>query len=539
MKIERINSYNDNRFKQNVLNQHGAFLVDDIHICEIEVISEFEAIVRIDENVDSMKLIEEFRYYAEHINVFYDTKKNVIKKYEAQLVFWLDIAKIHPSQLYISKEKIDAVSTFINTEKDIIVPVAKQDNKYILLDGHTRVYYAHQKKFKKVKCFLAKHDDAINRFVCEAENRRIYSISDMTLLEHDDYDKKWIGLCDIINRETGPKKLVLLLDMYGCPNRCLHCWIGHTPNKKMDLDSDSKMVNYFKPFFDEIEFYSWTREPDYASDYEKRWLRDNEISINSKPKRFELASFYRIVRDSSYVKFLKNVGTKVVQLTFFGLENNTDKFVGRKGAFKELLQATNILIENEIAPRFQVFINKENINEIVDLLNLTKELNIVERCNSFNQDFKFFVHEGSPDGENRKLIDIRIDKEDIPLELIPYFLDYQELYTESEIIEMYTNDNSFMKYEYQDEMILYISNDYNVFYNFTEMTSKWKIGNIIEDDKDELINRLFNMDIVAIKVAEKTPISFLIKTYGNCNSHKAFFKKDYLHYLLLQHLDKL
>ena len=43
--------------------------------------------------------------------------------------------------------------------------------------------------------------------------------------------------------------LTILADMYGCPNRCKHCCLGHMPNKKMPDDSDELIVNYFKPYF--------------------------------------------------------------------------------------------------------------------------------------------------------------------------------------------------------------------------------------------------------------------------------------------------
>ena len=26
------------------------------------------------------------------------------------------------------------------------------------------------------------------------------------------------------------RKLALVVDMYGCPNRCRHCWLGRLPN---------------------------------------------------------------------------------------------------------------------------------------------------------------------------------------------------------------------------------------------------------------------------------------------------------------------
>ena len=80
--------------------------------------------------------------------------------------------------------------------------------------------------------------------------------------------------------------------------------------------------------------------------------------------------------------FLKEVGVKAVQLTFFGLEETTDRFVGRTGAFRELLQATKLLAANGIAPRWQAFLYEENKEEIVELLKLSEELHFRERCHA-------------------------------------------------------------------------------------------------------------------------------------------------------------
>ena len=100
-------------------------------------------------------------------------------------------------------------------------------------------------------------------------------------------------------------RLSLAVDLYGCPNRCLHCWLGHMANKHMDEGADEWIVEYFKPFFDHIEFFSWLREPDFCPDYRKRWERDKALSVNAVPQRFELASFWRLSRDPAYVGFLK------------------------------------------------------------------------------------------------------------------------------------------------------------------------------------------------------------------------------------------
>lgn len=232
------------------------------------------------------------------------------------------------------------------------------------------------------------------------------------------------------------KKLSLVVDMYGCPNRCKHCWLGHMPNHKMDDKTDELLIKYFKPYFESVTYYSWLREPDYCDNYKERWIKDNEISIQGKPMRFELASFYRLVRDEEYIKFLKEVGVEKVQLTFFGLESMTDAYVGRKNAFKELLLATDILISNGITPRWQAFIYEENKHEIVKLLDVINEQNLYERCACFGGEFEFFVHEGSCDGENVKLYPIRIQKENIPEQLLPFYLGYDEILEEKECVKL-------------------------------------------------------------------------------------------------------
>jgi len=58
-----------------------------------------------------------------------------------------------------------------------------------------------------------------------------------------------------------------------------------------------------------------------------------------------------LARDPEYVLFLKETGVEKIQLTFFGMEKLTDFYTGRKGAFKELLKATDILIDNGISPK--------------------------------------------------------------------------------------------------------------------------------------------------------------------------------------------
>lgn len=332
------------------------------------------------------------------------------------------------------------------------------------------------------------------------------------------------------------KTLSLVVDMYGCPNRCKHCWITPMPNGHMKDEEAEALVNYFKPYFGTIEYYSWAREPDYCDDYRERWEKDNQLSINIKPERFELASFWRIVRDPSYVSFLKEVGVKVVQLSFFGLEEKTDYYVGRKNAFKELLEATEILIQNEIAPRWQCFINEDNKDEIVSVLELSKTLKLKERCAKFNQEFKLFVHAGDALGNNHKLYDIRICKDSIDSRLIPYYLDFEGNYTEASLYEKFKDSEETMRFNVEDHIVLYVLLDGSIYYNFGAIEKPWAIGNLKYDKKEELIEKIVSNDANALHVAHKTPMKVLVKQYGDPSSMRMFTEDDYKMYLLNKHL---
>lgn len=328
------------------------------------------------------------------------------------------------------------------------------------------------------------------------------------------------------------KSLVLMMDLYGCPNRCKHCWIGHMPNIQMDQDADVWVVNYFKPSFQKITFYSWLREPDFCNDYRDRWNRDNQLSVNSKPQRFELASFWRLVRDPDYVQFLKEVGVKKVQLTYFGMEDMTDQYIGRKGAFQELLKATKLLVANQIAPRWQVFINEENKDQISRLLDLADTLQLKEQCAAFGESFEFFVHCGSCEGENRSLYPIRIEKDHVPEKVRPYYLNYDRALTEQECCELLGEDTSHVRYHNQEEIVLFVSNTFDVYFNFTHISEAWKIGNLEDTCPEEMVRKIVEEDTDALNAAKTITVKDLVARYGNRHSKKAFFIDDYKAYLL-------
>ena len=201
MEIRRIDEYQDDRFSQKILFQHGAYLIDD-EPYEIEIINKDSAVVRGMDAAFFHELIEYFRFHAPHVIFFYDIDGKLIKEYPHPDLVKIEIEKIQPSQFYIDEEKVEAVSSFIQDEKDIIIQAMPWNDRYIALDGHTRLYLALKMGYESVYAVLTESDDWVWKFVDEARNRNIYKPSDMILVSHEEYEIRWNQYCDDVFAST-------------------------------------------------------------------------------------------------------------------------------------------------------------------------------------------------------------------------------------------------------------------------------------------------------------------------------------------------
>lgn len=195
MEIKRVTDYNNPIFSQIVLNQRGAFLIDE-EPYEIEIISSDSALVRGKNRENFKKLIEYFRYYSPHILNFFDENDKKIISFEKKRVLNLEVDKIQPSQFYIDEDKVNALKGFIKNSKDIVIQVVKSDDGYICVDGHTRLFIAFLINFKNVLAIETEFDDDTNYFVSQAKKRNIFTIKDLKLVSHSDYKKLWLNFCD-------------------------------------------------------------------------------------------------------------------------------------------------------------------------------------------------------------------------------------------------------------------------------------------------------------------------------------------------------
>jgi hypothetical protein len=222
------------------------------------------------------------------------------------------------------------------------------------------------------------------------------------------------------------------LDMFGCPNRCRHCYLDTPPAATARMTEDEvrwavEQIRAFKrpgeqqPLWREIRVSTWVREPDYSDDYRRLYELENELSgLPSQRAEWELLSIWRAARDPDYARWAHNIGVRVCQISFFGLENVTDWAHRRRGAFRDALIATERLLAAGIRPRWQWFFTKRIITDLPGLIELSRELRLRERCETLDGPFTLFIHCPSPDGEGWNLEHLRPTLRD--LERIPSWL---------------------------------------------------------------------------------------------------------------------
>ena len=154
-----------------------------------------------------------------------------------------------------------------------------------------------------------------------------------------------------------------------------------------------------QPQWQALHISTWAREPDYSDDY--RQLRALEVELSDIPPerdRMGLLSVWRLARDSEYAHWGYDLGIRECQITFFGMEKATDWAVRRRGAFHDLLAATERLLGAGIRRRWQVIFTKVLIPDLPGLIALAEELRVRERCEALGGPFHFWMHLPSPDG---------------------------------------------------------------------------------------------------------------------------------------------
>ena len=339
------------------------------------------------------------------------------------------------------------------------------------------------------------------------------------------------------------------IDVRGCPARCRHCWLYATPNGRVAEQEVRWVADQFRtwshldhagPWFTGLTVQTWYREPDFAPEYSELYELERELS-DGDPVRYELLSVWRLPRDDAYAPWARDVGTEICQLTFFGMEETTDWFVRRRGAFRDTVVATERLLSACILPRWQLFLTTRILPELGGLVDLAHDLRLDERCRDLGAEFDMFLHTPGPDGEACDIENLRPEAEDLhPLDgRIPDYLvektmrhfdrdsaDHLFGHAESELVEEMRHRAEPWGAIPSTGVQFMVTHEFDVYSNVAEPAPWWCLGNLRTDGIDYVIRR-FEADAPPGHRAQfHTPLGELVERYGHPDSRLVYDEAD-------------
>lgn len=341
------------------------------------------------------------------------------------------------------------------------------------------------------------------------------------------------------------QELSLAFDIYGCPQRCRHCWLGDLPNNYMNVEEviDTflriKQEQEAKGYYGvQVKYFSPdVREPHFGRDYEELYARTDRMNgcKLEVDKNYELLSLWRLAHDFGYAKWAKERGIKRCQLKVFGLEKTSDYFHGRKGAHRDLLLATNRLLDQGMIPRWQVYLNQWGVKELDGVLDLVCELNLWERVQELGEPFNIHLTTFDSEGNGFKNHNLRInsaDKRFIPKLLwqktLEHFGEDCCLMTESEWIQAILAGEDRTPMPKEHNLFFFVTSDWEVYPNLGEVAPWWRLGNLQKDPWLDILSSYKNNIPIGLRNLDTLTNKELATRYGDVTGDKLFMNVDEL-----------
>ncbi len=172
--------------------------------------------------------------------------------------------------------------------------------------------------------------------------------------------------------------LIVNFQITGCPNRCAHCWaeggerIDHTPVSEIlsVLDQLCDLRERFRPlhlFF----LHEATCHPEFPTIFAEA----SERKLWNSRYSFLATNGYGLRRaDTSSWELLATSGIEYVQFTFYGWEEEHDRFAGRRGAHEDLILSIDRANEHGLAWVGMLVAHRRNLGDLSSLRRRIGEL---------------------------------------------------------------------------------------------------------------------------------------------------------------------
>jgi len=338
------------------------------------------------------------------------------------------------------------------------------------------------------------------------------------------------------------------LDMFGCPNRCRHCRLGQAPGGRLSEDDLRWVVQQFRDFhrgrageppWQAMHVSTWAREPDYSDDYRHLYELEGELSDlpSFRPMR-GLLSTWRLARDVGYAEWAYDIGMRVCQLAFFGLEKATDWGHRRRGAFQDLLVATERLLAAGILPRWQWCFTKLLIPDLPGLIQLAEELRLRERCEALGGPTAIFLHCPSPEGEAFQLEHLRPVERD--LDRVPAWLREESeqhfsrsvVVPERDLVSSYLEEEDPMATSVEDltsgpgGLCFQVEPSFDLHPYMREITPRFRLGNLKRDGLARCLDAFEEDRAPGLQALFHVPVSELARRFGRPRGRRLYYPWD-------------
>lgn len=278
-------------------------------------------------------------------------------------------------------------------------------------------------------------------------------------------------------------------ELTGCQCACNHCLTyGHKNNFNMSMEEIELIFKNMKDYSNEGYFFPLfdiTNHPEFINILElsnKYGFKRDCISTNG-------------VHEFTFEEFeaLRNIGIVDIQLAFHGIGYTHDKFVHYEGAYDKLISLINRAGEFGFKFWNILFINKENAEEIEQLINVLKELKYIR-----NEDIGIGTYQYI--GRAMRLKNAQFTKEEFTKLKCRDDIKPRRRFTESEWLEIikedewnkpiFLYDNSNLDLHIDRNFNVYFK-DYNPFYFYGLPNSEqgFKLGNLKAESLTDIIER--------------------------------------------------
>ena len=119
----------------------------------------------------------------------------------------VNIADLHPTQLYLSEKKLQDIQMICQSAEIINmnpISVLASGDRLLITDGHHRAYQALLLGQDTISAEWDKDggDELYHLYAQACEERKIYSVLDLKnhILAQDEYEAKWYNWCDGFNQ---------------------------------------------------------------------------------------------------------------------------------------------------------------------------------------------------------------------------------------------------------------------------------------------------------------------------------------------------